>query len=310
MTENGQALATDSRGGEGRIRAGRLTDVDDPRPGSSCLGGGLDRLTPQRIDYQCRPVAAGCLAQPFGQAASVERDGRVGAELSRALEPIVVATRGDDPFGPQQTRDLERNRADGSRRPEDEHAIVGANGCPLGEGQPAGDSGDPARGGDRILDTVRDRNDQRSGKFDALDQEAVAPDAPAVSEQIHARAVETSDRLAAWHVRQGWVASVEAPHCDGEVEGIESNGEDLDWTLGFSVDWLGRLSQLGDLRSAHCGILRRDRQPHLSSSGAEPGASEECSYQPAPVTKRNLVALSCSRTGTSHASRPGGPSWT
>ena len=132
MAEDRQALTADGCGRQGRLRASRLTDVDDPRAGSGCLDSRLNGSP--SIDYQCWPVAAGCLAQPFGQVASVERDGRVGAELAGALEAIVVATRGDDPFRPQQTGDLERNRAHGSSRPEDEHAIVGANGCPLGEG--------------------------------------------------------------------------------------------------------------------------------------------------------------------------------
>ena len=97
---------------------------------------------------------------------------------------------------------LERDRAHAPHRSEDDDAIVGANWRPLGERQPAGDSRDPARGGDRIVDTVRNRNGELPGELGALGEESVATDSPTFSKEVHTLAIETSDRLAARYIRE------------------------------------------------------------------------------------------------------------
>ncbi len=107
MAEDGKTLSADDRGGERRLRPGRLADMNDPRLGRGRLGGSPDRPSPQRVDHEGGAVAATCLPQLAGQVVTLERNGRIGAQLERPPEPIGVAARGDHPFGTEQTGGLE-----------------------------------------------------------------------------------------------------------------------------------------------------------------------------------------------------------
>ena len=231
--------------------------MDDPSLWRCRLGRGSDRLAPQRVDHQGWPLPSTCFPQSRGQVVPLEWHGRIGAQLERSSEPSGVAARSDDTFGPELTRSLDGNRAHGARCPEDEHTIIGSNRRPSGDGQPAGDACYSARGGDGVVEPVGHRNGERGRKVDTLDEEAVSPGSPPLSEQVQELPIATSDRLAAWHVGQRWMAAVEATCGDGEIDGVESDGDDLDRPATLHINCFGGLTQLGDSRSTHGGILRR-----------------------------------------------------
>ncbi len=231
MAEDGETLPTDDRGREGRLRPCGLAEVNDSRLGRGSLGGGPDRLTPQRVDHEGGSVAAACFPQPLGQIAVQERHGCIGPQLERPLEPIAVATRGDDPLRAQQPGGLEGDRPDGTGRAEDEHAISRLHRRSTGDGQPAGDARDSARGGDRFVEPVRQRNCERGKEVGALDEKAVSLSPTSFSEQVQALPVATSHGLASGHVGERWMAAVEAAGGDSEIDGVERDGDDLDRAL-------------------------------------------------------------------------------
>jgi hypothetical protein len=143
----------------------------------------------------------------------------------------VVAACGDDPFGTQHARGLKRDRPDGAGRAEDEHAVARSNRRPPGDGQPAGDAGYSARGRDGVIELIGYRYNECGREVGALDEEAVPLSPPPFSEQVYALPVATSDRLAARHVGEEWMAAVEATGRDGEIERVESDCDDLDRTV-------------------------------------------------------------------------------
>jgi hypothetical protein len=154
VAEDREPLAAHRRRRERRLGAGRLPDVDDPRTASRRFERGPERLRPEHVDDKRRPVATARFLQPGREVVAVERDDLVGSQVTGALEPLGVAAGRDDALGAEEPGSLDRDRADGARRSQDEDAVVRLYGSPLREREPAGDPSDPAGGGDCRLEPV------------------------------------------------------------------------------------------------------------------------------------------------------------
>jgi hypothetical protein len=242
MAEDREALAADSGGRERRLRTRGLADVHDARLGGRSLDRGPDRLAPQRVDDEGRTVAAASVPQSCGQVLGVEGDGFIGAQVERSPESVLVATHCDDPFCTQYPGSLNRHRPDRAGRPENEHPITGSHRSPYGHRHPTGDARYSAGGGDVVLELGGHRNCKLRRKIGALDEKAVSCGAPTLSEEVQTLPVASSNGFTAWHVGQRWMTTVEAPGGDGEVEGIERDGEDLHLSPTVDLDELGRLA--------------------------------------------------------------------
>ena len=265
-------LSLTEPGRERRLRPGRLAELDDSRPTRGCVDRRPDRRTPQRIDDEGRAVASAGLAEPVLEAvAVVELHGRVRPQLERSFELGRVAACGHDALRTEKTRRLHGDRADGSRRAEDEHAVAGLDGRSRGDGHPARDAGDSAHHCGGIVDTVGHGNGGRLREVHALCQEPVPRDAEALAEEVHPLPGDAPDGLAARDVRQRRMPGGEAAGADGEVDRVECDRDDLDVAFRIPFDTLGRLPELDDLRSAHDGHAA---DASRSSSGSpRPGSA-------------------------------------
>src|SRR4029453_16181802 len=90
------------------------------------------------------------------------------------------------------------------------------------------------------LHSVRELQGQLARRCDALGHETRRGHTAAFSEQVDEGVpVGSADRLAPWHVRQGWMAAVEATAADADVERVEGDPLDLDQDLAPPVPRLG-----------------------------------------------------------------------
>jgi hypothetical protein len=231
--------------------------VDDACARRGGLDRGNDGGTPQRVGDERRPSPAR-LAEPLVEVLAVQGHDGVRTEIARSLEPGGIAAGCNDAGGAQDAGGLERDRGDGSRRGEDEHAVVRSNGRPRRHRDPARDACDPACDGDRVVDPVRDRAVELGGNVDPLGEEAVLHGPSPVPEDVDARSAATPHRFTARDVREWRVAPpVEASGCNRQVERVERDRRYLERAVALDLHDLGRPAELDDLRGAHGGILRR-----------------------------------------------------
>ncbi len=108
-----EVLAPDRGRGQRRRRPGRLSELDDPRPGCGCRDRAFERLAAQRIED------IGRLAK-----VTVEADRLVGAELERSLQAGRIPARRHDVARAQQPRRLHRDLPHRPGRPEHEHPVA------------------------------------------------------------------------------------------------------------------------------------------------------------------------------------------
>src|SRR2546430_6083715 len=112
----------------------------------------------------------------------------MGSERLGPAKPLRIAPGGDDAFGSEQARALHGDRPRGPGRPEDEHAVVSLDRRAPGDRQPAGDSRDPGRDGNGVVDTLRNRAEIGLVDGDLLREGSVAGKPEPASEDVDARA--------------------------------------------------------------------------------------------------------------------------
>jgi hypothetical protein len=241
--------------------------VDDPCPARHGGQRRLDRAPPQRVDDVRRAVAARRLGHPLGELTAVvgvERDGRVGAGLPRAAQPVRVAPGAHDALGTEQPGRLDGDQADGAGGAEHEHAIVGAHGGAPSQRQPTRQAGDAEGGSEAGVCVPWQLDDRSRRRRCALGQAAVAGDAEAAPRHVDERPVgeavrtcHAPDRLGAGDIRQRGMTGEEAPAADGDVDRVQRRGEHVDDRLVparaglVHVGCARGVAQLGDQRGSH-----------------------------------------------------------
>ena len=179
-----------------------------------------------RAGRSCTPTAAAASARSAGSPHSPSTTTVACGQLVVALEPhhLVggVGHRVDPPRGAdhargaEQLRRLHRGRAERAARAEHEHGVLRRDAGAPGDGEPAGQAGDPAGEREPVVDAVRDLDRALGvGHRDALGHRPrrVVPDAPPVA--------GPPDRLGPDHVRRVGHAAVEAAVAGRDVDRIQ-----------------------------------------------------------------------------------------
>ena len=175
VAEDLERPAAQHRGGElGRVTGG-AAEVDQPPARRQHPAGGRGREAEHGVDDDVRGAPAGVL-EGGGEGVDVagERDDGVGPGPPGPLLRLRRPADGDDPAGPEDLRRGDGDLADGTPRPEDQHALARLQPAALGQRHPGGDGRHAEGRGSGVGKTGRQREDAVVRHQAALGEAAVA----------------------------------------------------------------------------------------------------------------------------------------
>ena len=241
-------------------------------PGPATAERGLERRPAERVEHERRRRAVDRGREPLAEVVAVERDGGVGAELARGLEPGLrrgrrrrhAPRRAASPPARRPSRRCRSRRARARPRPAAPARATTATSRPRGRPGPSAAA--------TRSEAASGHLDQRLvGDGEALRERAVARDAEPAARRPDARPAakradcdDPADALDPGHVRKRRAAGREAPRRDREIGRVERGGEQLDDRLA-----LGRLAARAARRPRAAPVRGDDRGAH-GLAGARP----------------------------------------
>ena len=147
--KNVDSLPANQPRGNNGLRAGRLTELHEPRAWRRSAECGDEGLAPERIDHERWTLTPAGLCKRFGQrlrsvsAKRVDLDGGVRSVRSRARKPLRSSASGHYATGAKEFRRLDGNESQSACRSKDEYRLAFLHRSTPRKRQPRGQARNP-----------------------------------------------------------------------------------------------------------------------------------------------------------------------